>query len=168
MTTEYQINSLNDFLDVPEDKQKQCLEDFGEWLTFCRHHSLSDEFGPHTTLSTDSFMWIDDDVRGISDVSFSVNGEEIGRLSEEAKAELTLEPMTDWNGNEITDHPDNEEYKALLKLSRKFGLGTSLTINVAPGVCSIHDNHGDEFRFPIERAQEVIEAWGIVEAARVL
>jgi len=66
--------------------------------------------------------------------------------------------------------PDTEtdEYKALLKLSRKFGLGTSLTINIAPGVCSIHDNHGDEFRFPIERAQEVIEAWGIVEAARVL
>ena len=86
----------------------------------------------------------------------------------EPKAELTLEPMTDWNGNEITDHPDNEEYKALLKLSRKFGLGTSLTINIAPGVCSIHDNYGDEFRFPIERAQEVIEAWAIVEGARVL
>ena len=81
---------------------------------------------------------------------------------------MELEPMTDWNGNEITDHPDNEEYKALLKLSRKFGLGISLTINIAPGVCSIHDNHGDEFRFPIDRAQEVIEAWAIVEAARVL
>ena len=89
-------------------------------------------------------------------------------VSEEAKAELTLEPMTDWNGNEITNHPDTDEYKALLKLSRKFGLGTSLTINIAPGVCSIHDNYGDEFRFPIERAQEVIEAWAIVEAARVL
>ena len=89
-------------------------------------------------------------------------------VSEEAKAELTLEPMTDWHGNEITNHPDNEEYKALLKLSRKFGLGTSLTINIAPGVCSIHDNYGDEFRFPIERAQEVIEAWAIVEGARVL
>ena len=89
-------------------------------------------------------------------------------VSEEAKAELTLEPMTDWNGNEITDHPDTDEYKALLKLSRKFGLGTSLTINIAPGVCSIHDNYGDEFRFPIERAQEVIEAWAIVEGARVL
>ena len=87
-------------------------------------------------------------------------------ISEEAKAELTLEPMTDWNGNEITDHPDTDEYKSLLKLSRKFGLGTSLTINIAPGVCSIHDNHGDEFRFPIERAKEVIEAWAIVEAAR--
>jgi len=167
MTIEYRINSLKDFLDVPEDKQAQCLEDFGVWLRFCRLHS-PDAFGPHTTLSTDSFMWIDDDVRGVSDVSFSVNGEEIGRLSEEAKAELTLEPMTDWNGNEIADHPENEEYKALLKLSRKFGLGTSLTINIAPGVCSIHDNHGDEFRFPIERAQEVIEAWAIVEAARVL
>ena len=89
-------------------------------------------------------------------------------VSEEAKAELTLEPMTDWNGNEITNHPDNEEYKALLKLSRKLNLGTSLTINIAPGVCSIHDNYGDEFRFPIERAKEVIEAWAIVEAARVL
>jgi hypothetical protein len=88
--------------------------------------------------------------------------------SDEEKVGLTLEPMTDWNGNEITDHPENEEYKALLKLSRKFGLGTSLTINIAPGVCSIHDNHGDEFRFPIERAQEVIESWAIVEAARVL
>ena len=88
-------------------------------------------------------------------------------VSEEAKAELTLEPMTDWNGNEITDHPDTDEYKALLKLSRKFGLGTSLTINIAPGVCSIHDNYSDEFRFPIERAQEVIEAWGIVEAVRL-
>jgi len=159
MNAEYQINSLNDFLDVPEDKQKQCLEDFGAWLKFCRNHSLSDVFGPQT-LSTDSFMWIDDDVRGVSDVSFSVNGKEVGRLSEEAKAELNLEPMTDWNVN--------EEYKALLKLSRKFGLGTSLTINIAPGVCSIHDNHGDEFRFPIERAKEVIEAWAVVEAARVL
>ena len=87
-------------------------------------------------------------------------------ISAETISELTLEPMTDWNGNEITDHPDNEEYKALLKLSRKLGLGISLTINIAPGVCSIHDNHGDEFRFPIERAQEVIEAWAIVEAAR--
>jgi hypothetical protein len=113
-------------------------------------------------------MWIDDDVRGVGDVSFSVNGEKIGRLSEEAKAELTIEPRTDWHGNEITDHPENEEYKALLKLSRKFGLGTSLTINIAPGVCSIHDNHGDEFRFPIERAKEVIEAWVVVEGARVL
>ena len=86
MTAEYQINSLNDFLDVPEDKQKPCLEDFGAWLTFCRHHSLSDEFGPHTTLSTDSFMWIDDDVRGVSDVSFSVSGGEIGRLSDMGEA----------------------------------------------------------------------------------
>ena len=86
MTTEYQINSLNDFLDVPEDKQKQCLEDFGAWLKFCRHHSLSDEFGPHTTLSTDELSWIDDDVRGISDVSLSVNGYEIGRLSEIGEA----------------------------------------------------------------------------------
>jgi hypothetical protein len=66
----------------------------------------------------------------------------------------------------IISRPASEETKALLKLSRKFGLGTSLTINIAPGVCSIHDNHGDEFRFPIERAHEVIEAWGIVEAAR--
>jgi hypothetical protein len=86
MTAEYQINSLKDFLDVPEDKQAQCLEDFGVWLRFCRLHSLSDEFGPYTTLSTDSFMWIDDDVRGVSDVSFSVNGEEIGRLSDMGEA----------------------------------------------------------------------------------
>ena len=81
---------------------------------------------------------------------------------------MELEPMTDWNGNKLADHPDNDEYNALLKLSRKLNLGTSLTINIAPGVCSIHDNYGDEFRFPIERAQEVIEAWAIVEAARVL
>ena len=94
--------------------------------------------------------------------------------SDEEKVGLTLEPMTYWAGDPIdvykTVIPDTEtdEYKALLKLSRKFGLGTSLTINIAPGVCSIHDNHGDEFRFPIERAKEVIEAWAIVEAARVL
>jgi len=94
-------------------------------------------------------------------------------ISAETISELTLEPMTGWAGDPIdvykTVIPDTEtdEYKALLKLSRKFGLGTSLTINIAPGVCSIHDNHGDEFRFPIERAQEVIEAWGIVEAVRL-
>jgi hypothetical protein len=31
-------------------------------------------------------MWIDDDVRGVSDVSFSANGEEIGRLSDMGEA----------------------------------------------------------------------------------
>ena len=85
MTAEYQINSLNDFLDVPEDKQEQCLKDFGEWLRFCRLHS-PDAFGPHVTLSTDRFTWIDDDVRGVSDVSFSVNGYEVGRFSDMGEA----------------------------------------------------------------------------------
>jgi len=94
---------------------------------------------------------------------------------QKAKSKGQLRPWLDsrrnnqgWPSPNGGHHPDTDEYKALLKLSRKFGLGTSLTINIAPGVCSIHDNYGDEFRFPIERAQEVIEAWAIVEAARSL
>jgi len=87
MSMEYEINSLNDFLKVPENKQAECIEDFGTWLTLCRNvgsikSDLAEEFpGISASLSTEGFVWIDDSVRGISDVSFSVNGEEIARAS---------------------------------------------------------------------------------------
>jgi hypothetical protein len=84
---EYEINSLFDFLKVPENKQAECLEDFGTWLTLCRNAGsikadLAEEFpGISASLSTEGFVWIDDGAQGVSDVSFSVNGEEIARAS---------------------------------------------------------------------------------------
>lgn len=85
MKTEYHINSLSDFLEVPHEKQAECLEDFAAWLDMCRkkdelQSALSKEFpGLSPQLSVDGFVWIDDGKRGISDVSFTVNGEEIAR-----------------------------------------------------------------------------------------
>lgn len=85
MNAEYHINSLSDFLKVPHEKQAECLEDFATWLDMCRkkdelQSALSREFpGLSPTLSVDGFVWIDDGKRGISDVSFTVNGEEIAR-----------------------------------------------------------------------------------------
>lgn len=85
MNTEYHINSLSDFLKIPHEKQAECLEDFATWLDMCRRKdelraALEKEFpGAGAELNVDGFVWIDDGKRGISDVSFTVNGEEIAR-----------------------------------------------------------------------------------------
>jgi hypothetical protein len=85
MSTEYRIDCLSDFLKVPAGKQAECLSDFSTWLNVCRRgDDLNSEIeaespGLNAKLNLDGFVWVDDGERGISDVSFSVNGEEIGR-----------------------------------------------------------------------------------------
>lgn len=87
MSTEYPINKLSDFLKVPHEKQAECLRDFATWLDICRraddlHLELKAEFPDVSAqLDTEGFVWIDDGQPGISDVSFSINGEEIARAS---------------------------------------------------------------------------------------
>lgn len=88
MSREYPINCLADFLSVPREKQAECLRDFSTWLNLCRdkeelHEHLESEFpGIGAELSLDGFVWIDDGQPGISDLRFTVGGEEIGRMNE--------------------------------------------------------------------------------------
>jgi len=73
-------------------------------------------------------MWIDDDVRGVSDVSFSVNGEEIGRLSDMGGSKMIqaddprLKTAEGWVALDDYTDPTEGVGKGELPLVNLFGL----------------------------------------------
>ncbi len=62
MTAEYKIDTVLDFLSVPEDRMPDCLTDFAEWVEFARYFPNSPE------VKVSGFIWVDDGKRGLSEV----------------------------------------------------------------------------------------------------
>jgi hypothetical protein len=74
MNKQYEIKTMLDFLQVPDDKIDACLEDFKHCLQLWRIMPL-DVMQP-----TGEFTWVDDGKRGLSGVRINANGEEIGTV----------------------------------------------------------------------------------------
>lgn len=69
---QYRIESLNDFLRVPEDRLLACLEEFVDWLEITRRMDAlvrtiaPDHPADQPILTATSFVWIDDGARNMS------------------------------------------------------------------------------------------------------
>lgn len=79
MKAEYNIATIADFLNVPEEKQAECLRDFAMWLNEARNPTImcmqaSEILGCEVTFKTETFTWIDDGIAGRSSFDFSENG----------------------------------------------------------------------------------------------
>lgn len=72
---QYEIGSIHDFLDIPEDRLDVCLRDFKEWVVMGRSISelikLSDGKADITQILP-RLIWIDDGVVGLSEISIRV------------------------------------------------------------------------------------------------
>lgn len=67
MATEYRLESVADFLAVPEDKLAECFADFATWLRLARTAAAVEKiFGHGVEFSTDGFVWRDDGISGLS------------------------------------------------------------------------------------------------------
>ena len=53
---EYEIKTLLDFAKIPDDKVKDCLKDFEQWIYLCKLAKETTIF-----LPVEEFIWIDDD-----------------------------------------------------------------------------------------------------------
>ena len=53
---EYEIKTLLDFAKIPDDKVKDCLKDFEQWIYLCKLANETTIF-----LPVEEFIWIDDD-----------------------------------------------------------------------------------------------------------
>lgn len=72
---QYEICSIHDFLDIPEDRLEVCLRDFKEWVVMGRSINelikLSDGKADITQILP-KLIWIDDGLVGLSQVSIRV------------------------------------------------------------------------------------------------
>ena len=69
MNDEYRIETVKDFLAVPEDKRDECLRDFKIWLGSIGvfRTALAELVGiDESFVRTDTFIWLDDGKAGIS------------------------------------------------------------------------------------------------------
>lgn len=67
----YEIKAITDLLAVPEDKIDACLADLRQWIDFARETAeIREMFG----AITESFVWVDDGVCGISGITVVVKG----------------------------------------------------------------------------------------------
>lgn len=62
----YRIESLNDFLAIPEDRIDECLLDFKEWIAVS---SVIKKSG--VSMVSYGFIFVDDGLRGIGDIHIS-------------------------------------------------------------------------------------------------
>lgn len=76
MIQEYKIETISDFLKVPEDKRAACLDDFTEWMSMVDnadlHVKLNSLAGVECSIGQKSFIWVDDGICGISGLDFVV------------------------------------------------------------------------------------------------
>lgn len=61
----YEIQTLNDFIHVPEDRIDRCLEDFKQALNLARLVETISASVPHPP-PLNRFVWIDDDKKKIT------------------------------------------------------------------------------------------------------
>jgi hypothetical protein len=74
MNKQYEIKTMLDFLQVPDDKIDACMEDFKHCLLFWRILPL-DVMKP-----SGEFIWVDDGKPGVSEARIRAEGEEIGTI----------------------------------------------------------------------------------------
>lgn len=92
MSAEYRLQTIADFLAVPEDKLQDCFRDFSEWLSLARQAERINEinrtiFGEGVSFSMESFSWVDDGQAGISAIDFVTDGDTLGRVDLDRKEE---------------------------------------------------------------------------------
>lgn len=71
MTDEYRIETVKDFLKVPEDKRDECLRDFKTWLdTIEGLQSALAELADidKNLVRIDTYIWLDDGKAGVSGI----------------------------------------------------------------------------------------------------
>lgn len=88
---EYEIETVADFLDVPEDRLAACLADFQGWLRLARSDQtdglLRTMLGAHGSFVNDRFLWRDDGKSGITFLNLidKDTGETMARIDMSAK-----------------------------------------------------------------------------------
>jgi hypothetical protein len=82
----YEIKTVADFLKVPANRVEACLTDFRDWLTLGHNARAMANIVEQAfevpdgtmTMQFTRFMWIDDDVPGISGLNITdINGESL-------------------------------------------------------------------------------------------
>lgn len=78
---EYQIRTVQDFMQVPKDKRDACLADFKHYLEFMDQVEETNQLirgltGGLTALTpSDAFHWVDDDVPGLTKINITFDAE---------------------------------------------------------------------------------------------
>lgn len=74
----YMVKTVNDFLQVPEDRRAMCLQEFTVWLAVAENaRRLLDGI---QAKWPDTFTWVDDDLHTM-ELSVSAGDEKIASLS---------------------------------------------------------------------------------------
>lgn len=72
---QYEITTIADLLQIPDDKLDDCLADLKIWIGIRKEFNALPEFLREYLNLSDVFVWKDDGIRGISQIRLNISKE---------------------------------------------------------------------------------------------